>query len=112
MNRPGSDRAIDIRSEGPNRDNDPQNKALSANCDQSSDLTIFFARKAFDTRGVRTNTPWNFAKYAKGGFCVVADNPVNFAVEDEEDVIGNDAELVAPRTFPAAPAAKSKPSRG
>ena len=80
--------AIDIRSEGPNRDSDAQNKALSANCDQSSDLTIFFARKAFDPNGVRTSTPWNFAKsgytYAKGGFCVVADNPVNFTVEHEE----------------------------
>jgi hypothetical protein len=30
--------AIDIRSQGPNRDNDMQNKALSANCDQGSDL--------------------------------------------------------------------------
>jgi hypothetical protein len=79
---------IDIRSEGPNRDNDTQNKALSANCDQGADLTIFFSRKAFDPNGVRTSTPWNFAKsgytHAKGGFCVVADNPVAFTVEHEE----------------------------
>jgi hypothetical protein len=43
--------AIDIRSEGPNRDNDAQTKALSAGCDSGADLTIFFSRKAFDPNG-------------------------------------------------------------
>jgi hypothetical protein len=80
--------AIDVRSGGPNRDNDAQNKALSASRDQGADLTIFFSRKAFDPNGVRTSTPWNFSKagftHARGGFCVIADNPAGFTVEHEE----------------------------
>jgi hypothetical protein len=43
--------AIDIRSQGPNRDNDAQNKAVSANCDQRTDLTIFFPARCSTPTG-------------------------------------------------------------
>ena len=80
--------AIDLRSEGPNRDNDAQTKALSAGCDSGADLTIFFSRKAFDPNGVKTSTPWTFGVHgytrAEQGFCVVADDRLAFTIEHEE----------------------------
>jgi hypothetical protein len=80
--------AINMRAEGPNRDDDAQTKALSANCDSSADLTVFFSRKAFDPNGAKTSAPWTFGvngyTSAKQGFCVVADSRLEFTVEHEE----------------------------
>lgn len=80
--------AIDIRSEGPNRDNDAHNQALSANRDKDSDLTIFFSKKAFDPQGSKTSAPWTFGvngyTRAERGFCVVADGRFEFTIEHEE----------------------------
>jgi hypothetical protein len=79
---------IDIRSEGPNRDNDAQNQALSAKRDSNSDLTIFFSKKAFDPQGAKTSAPWTFGvngyTRAERGFCVVADGRLDFTIEHEE----------------------------
>jgi hypothetical protein len=80
--------AIDIRSEGPNRDNAAHDTALSKNCDSGAHLTIFFSRKAFDPNGAKTSAPWTFGvrgyTRAERGFCVIADNLLAFTIEDEE----------------------------
>jgi hypothetical protein len=80
--------AIDIRAEGPNRDNDAQNQALSAKRDKGSVLTIFFSKKAFDPQGAKTSAPWTFGvngyTRAERGFCVVADGRLDFTIEHEE----------------------------
>ena len=79
---------IDIRSGGPNHDNDVQNRALSAKCDKDANLTIFFSRKAFDPQHAKTSAPWTFPVNgytdAELGFCVVADGHLDFTIEHEE----------------------------
>jgi hypothetical protein len=80
--------AIDIRSDGPNRDDKAQDAALRAKLDRDANLTIFFSRKAFDPNGVATNTPWNFGvrgyTVAQGAYCVVADDRGDFTLEHEQ----------------------------